>query len=272
MTTPPITWLSLGAAALLCGPSSMIADRTRVLTSGDRLAGHPRAPVRRRVPSLPWLIVPPVVFGTALVVRWRGPALGLAAAAVLATGGVLVTDIVRVRRAASIQVALHAAIRLLVAELEAGSQPAAALRAAAEIGTDRLPALSAAAQAAAAGRDAGAALAAQPITRSLGLAWALSTDTGAPLAAVLARVARDIEASADQRRAVSVALSGPRCSAVVLAALPLIGLALGTAMGARPLAFLTTSAAGRLVACVGALLDVAGVLWMRRILQRAQRS
>jgi tight adherence protein B len=45
---------------------------------------------------------------------------------------------------------------------------------------------------------------------------------------------------------------------------------MGMAMGARPLAFLIGSNAGRVVCCAGVLLDAAGVLWLRGLLRRAE--
>jgi tight adherence protein B len=42
-------------------------------------------------------------------------------------------------------------------------------------------------------------------------------------------------------------------------------------MGARPLPFLLGTPPGRLLCCAGVVLDVTGVLWMRRILRRAER-
>jgi Flp pilus assembly protein TadB len=42
-------------------------------------------------------------------------------------------------------------------------------------------------------------------------------------------------------------------------------------MGAHPGGFLLGAGAGRAVCCAGVLLDVAGVLWMRAILRRAER-
>ena len=83
---------------------------------------------------------------------------------------------------------------------------------------------------------------------------------------------RSNPAAADQRRTVAIALAGPRASAALLTALPLLGIALGAAMGARPWAVLLGMPAGRVLSCVGVLLDAVGVLWMRRILTRAQRS
>jgi tight adherence protein B len=87
---------------------------------------------------------------------------------------------------------------------------------------------------------------------------------------VLTHLAHDLAAVAEQRRAVAVALSGPRSSAAVLTGLPVLGIALGAAMGARPLPFLFGAGPGRAVCAAGVVLDAAGVLWMRRIVRRAQ--
>ncbi len=110
-----------------------------------------------------------------------------------------------------------------------------------------------------------------PNTRPIGLAWQLGEDTGAALAGVLGRVATDLADVDEQRRTVAVALAGPRASAGLLTALPLVGIGLGAAMGARPWEFLFGPPAGRVVCCVGVVLDAAGVFWIRRILSRAER-
>jgi tight adherence protein B len=267
MTT--LGWLALGLAALLVtGPAVVparadeLAARRRLATAPGAEAGHAMASVRRAVA--------PAVAGTVLMIAWAlGPALGVAAGAVALCAWGLARDAGRRRSAAARDADLLAAVRVLVAELEAGTRPAAALGAAADVAAAHRPALQAAAAEATAGGDAGALLAADPATRALGLAWQLGHDAGTALADVLARVAADLAAAAEQRRAVGVALSGPRASAAVLTGLPVLGLVMGTAMGARPVAFLLESSAGRLVAGAGVLLDVAGVWWMWRILRAA---
>jgi tight adherence protein B len=103
-------------------------------------------------------------------------------------------------------------------------------------------------------------------------AWRVAEHSGAPLVDVLGRVAADLADHEQQQRSVAVALAGPRSSAALLAGLPVVGIALGAAMGARPLAFLFGTPQGRLVCCVGAVLDAAGVLWTQRLMQRAQRE
>ena len=60
-------------------------------------------------------------------------------------------------------------------------------------------------------------------------------------------------------------LAEPRATAMVLAALPALGLALGAALGADPLSWLTGSGPGRLVLAAGLALEALGVLWSWRI-------
>jgi tight adherence protein B len=206
-----------------------------------------------------------------VLVGWRaGPVLAVAAAAVFAVGAVLVRDVIVARADASRRAELRRGVRVLVAELEAGALPARALAASAEVAPYYSVVLRAAGQAAAVGDDAAAVLCARDETRPIGLAWTLGQDAGAPLAEVLGRVADDLSAAEEQYRAVAVALSGPRSSAVMLAGLPVVGIALGASMGAQPLTFLGGRGAGQLVCCVGVLLDGAGLMWMRRILRSAQ--
>ena len=267
----PTGWLAMAAAVLLCSAPGRAPSRLRDLAARHRLAELDRGRPRLRRPRPSGLLV---VLGGAAVgaVGWRtGPALGIAAAAVLAVGAVLVRDARANRAGIARRADLRAAVRVLVSELEAGALAAAALSAAAEVASQYANVLRDAASEAAAGGDAATVLIRDPDTRAIGLAWALGQDTGAPLADVLGRVADDLAATDDQRRAVMVALSGPRSSAVVLTGLPVVGIALGVAMGAQPLAFLGGSSAGRLVCCVGVLFDAAGVLWMRRIVRSAQQ-
>jgi tight adherence protein B len=200
-----------------------------------------------------------------------GVLLAAAAAAVCGTARVVARDAAGRRLAAARHAQLVMALRVLIGELESGARPPAALGAAAELAPAYAAVLTSAAVAAESG-DAGGVLVANPSTRAIGFAWRLGERAGAELSGVLARVARDLAAQEEQRRSVAIALAGPQASAAVLAGLPLLGVALGAAMGARPWAFLIGAGPGRGVCCVGVLLDVGGVLWMRRILRRADRG
>jgi tight adherence protein B len=56
---------------------------------------------------------------------------------------------------------------------------------------------------------------------------------------------------------------------VVLAGLPVLGLLMGSGVGARPWSVLTTTAAGQVLLVVGVLLELAGIAWTGRLARRA---
>ena len=93
--------------------------------------------------------------------------------------------------------------------------------------------------------------------------------TGAPAAPTLARLAQAAAEEDEARLAVRSALAAPRATARVLTALPLIGLALGQAMGADPVRVLLTTGPGRIAAVVGVLGAVLAALWSRRLVRAA---
>ena len=100
-------------------------------------------------------------------------------------------------------------------------------------------------------------------------AWALSERSGAPIATVLDRVEDDLRSRIRQRQAVAAQLAGARSTAVLLAALPAVGIALGAGMGASPLAVLLGTTGGQLALLAGVVLDSSGVLWTARIVAAA---
>ena len=60
--------------------------------------------------------------------------------------------------------------------------------------------------------------------------------------------------------------------AMPLSWLPLMGIGFGTIVGARPIAFLTGEWVGHACLLIGAGLEVAGVLWVRRLTRRAEKA
>lgn len=98
----------------------------------------------------------------------------------------------------------------------------------------------------------------------------LSHEVGAPLAQVLDRCAEGITEAAHARDARRVAMAGPRATARVLAWLPLVGLALGAAIGARPLDVLLDGSWGSAALLAGLGLVVVGRRWSTLLLRHAQ--
>lgn len=165
-------------------------------------------------------------------------------------------------------------------DMEAGSTVAsAALRAAALLRggvpamhvwrrlseeTDAAPELLDIAQRLADGWASAAALAAcaGPEWRVLAVAWHLAEQSGAPLSAVLERLAEALNSleKLSQRR--SVLLAGPNATIRLVAALPIVALAFGALLGFDPFSVLL-SGAGVTLAIVGVLLLLAGVRWAK---------
>jgi tight adherence protein B len=272
----PLAWLATAAALGLVPLPSAGWRRALGLSRRGRLAtvaaNLPRPPRSRPPPWVLGLVGCSAAAGAGYTAG--GPALGVAAAVVAATAAMLISSALARRHEARRRRGLLAAIRLVVAELSAGSRPDAALGAGAAVAPEHASAFAAAASSAAAGGDVAGALltsAAADLT-PLAHAWRVAEESGAPLADVLGRVAADLADHEQQQRSVAVALAGPRSSAALLAGLPVIGVALGAAMGARPLGFLLGTPPGRLVCCAGALLDAAGVIWTQRLMLRAERA
>jgi tight adherence protein B len=211
-----------------------------------------------------------------------------------AGGGVaaaMVTGTVVVRRragrdcrtAATAATGLSDALGILVAELRAGAHPGDAITAAAETqldgsahaGTDVVRALSAVAAAARLGGDVPAVLRSAgpvPLHAWLGRladAWSLADRYGIPLADLLDAVRSDTEHRVRFAAEVQARLAGPRATAAVLAGLPLLGLALGQAVGAAPLHVLGETVVGQVLLVIGTAAACIGVLWSARLVSGA---
>lgn len=185
-----------------------------------------------------------------------GPAAALALLAAAAAYRRHAASAAATRAARANAAALPPLCRALAAELRAGAPPATAL---ARVAADAPPAL-----AAHLARLDGSPPPGAEHARALAALLTLAAGAGTGLADGCDRLA-DALAAAERRRAdLHAQLAGPRASAVVLAALPGIGLALGAALGSGPLRFLATPPG---VACLTAAvtLDVLGLLWVRRL-------
>jgi tight adherence protein B len=161
------------------------------------------------------------------------------ASVVLSTGAADRSD----RRAAA---TLVDSIGIVAADLRAGQQPAEALNA---LNTDVIAR-----------------------HRAVIAVWTVSERSGAPVAAVLDRVEQDLRARQAQTREVAAQLAGARSTAGLLAILPVLGIGLGAATGARPLTVLLGEPRGQLALVVGVVLEALGVLWTSRIVATAQGS
>jgi len=96
-------------------------------------------------------------------------------------------------------------------------------------------------------------------------AWSIADATGAPLAVVLERVSDAVQATVDVDREVEVEAAPARATARLMAFLPLIGIGLGTTLGADPLGVLIGTGLGVGCLIAGLALACAGVWWIERL-------
>ena len=101
--------------------------------------------------------------------------------------------------------------------------------------------------------------------RPVAAACQVAETAGIPVAGVLEGVAATLRGELRARRQVAVALAGPRATARLLALLPLVGVALGTALGGDPLGVLLAGPAGWSFVVLGVALDVLGLRWTARL-------
>ena len=99
----------------------------------------------------------------------------------------------------------------------------------------------------------------------------LSGRTGCSLAEVLSSVEDDLRARSRAELELRTATAGPRAGAWLLAGLPVLGLAMGSGVGADPWSVLTTTGTGQVLLVAGVGLEVAGVAWSSRLVRRAVR-
>ncbi|MGN6245252.1 MAG: type II secretion system F family protein [Motilibacteraceae bacterium] len=187
--------------------------------------------------------------------------------------------LVAARRAALVEVC-----RAVAAELRAGRDPDGALLVALEpllepgavaraVQAELLP-LVVAARTGAPLASLLRALAAVPgaeAARSLALCWQVAGQSGVGLAAAVERVGEGAAADVALRRQVSAELAAPRATARLLAVLPLLGVLMGTALGARPLTVLLTTPLGLGCLALGGLLTALGTWWAARIVRSVLR-
>ncbi|MFC4943254.1 type II secretion system F family protein [Pseudonocardia sp. GCM10023141] len=169
------------------------------------------------------------------------------------------------------------AVRRMAEELRAGTHPTAALAGITSDGPQARAVLGPAAVAAGLGDDVPAALrraagehpaVAGDVERIAG-AWELSTRHGVPLAGLLAGAQEHIRWQVRFTRTVGAQLAGPRATATVLTALPVLGLGLGQLVGADPIGVLRSGLLGQVLVVVGVALAAAGSAWTERIIAAA---
>jgi tight adherence protein B len=99
----------------------------------------------------------------------------------------------------------------------------------------------------------------------LAACWRLCERSGVGLAQATARLADALRDDEQIRRETAAQVAGPRATCVLLAVLPLFGLAMGGALGAEPLHLLFGTPVGVGLLTSAAVLETAGLVWMTRI-------
>ena len=169
------------------------------------------------------------------------------------------------------------AVFALAAELRAGRAPGQALSLVASCTTHLREDLSVAASAVEAGASASSELGQVAQTpgcsgfAAVAAAWQVTESAGGAVADVLERLGDTLDIERQNRAALNAALAAPRATMVLLAALPILGLALGQSFGARPISVLVHRPLGWAMLALGTSLDAIGIAWTRALVRRALR-
>ncbi|MFC6087546.1 type II secretion system F family protein [Sphaerisporangium aureirubrum] len=103
----------------------------------------------------------------------------------------------------------------------------------------------------------------------LAACWRVGPVVGGGMTALIERVTAALRDAESHRSEVAAQLAGPRATARLLAALPVLGLLLGTALGLHPHTFLLSTPAGLSCLAIGLTLTATGLLWTHRLTLRA---
>jgi tight adherence protein B len=106
---------------------------------------------------------------------------------------------------------------------------------------------------------------------ALAAVWELAQTRGVSVAAVADQLAEHGRQAVAARRLLNSELAEARATVRVLAFLPVIGIFLGTILGANPLAWLLSTSAGHVVVVVALVFELGGFLWVRAIVQSVER-
>ena len=230
----------------------VVSCRQRYAVAG--VAAHVRA-ASRRVPAPLRVGGPAALIGVVVAL----PAGGVAGFAAGCYGGLALAAAGRHRRARHAAQHRGALLDLLgaaAADLRAGLPPAAALAG--------LPPAAVGPPGAA---PAGLPPAADLLAARAGAALRLADRTGAPLADLLERIEADARTADRTHAAAQAQAAGARATALLLAALPVGGIALGYSMGVDPLSVLRFTPLGAACAAGAIVLQLAGLVWSQRLAQ-----
>ena len=246
-----------------------------LLVAGALVVAWPRGTVRRwSLPRLPdlaglvrWARAAPrrAVIGAIGAVTLcglvaGGPVGGVLAAVYAGLGGRALTRRARRRTAAADRRAALDSLAALAADLRAGLSPISAGGPGGPAGT--MAGVPGGSAGTAAGGPGGPDERLRRLTASV---WRLAERTGAPAADLVERIEADARAADRAGASAAAQAAGAQATAMLLAALPVGGLALGAVIGADPLHVLLRTPLGAICAVAAAGLQCAGLWWAERL-------
>lgn len=263
------------ACALAAGATTLgIARPARRLTG---IGVHPAAggdPVpsgSRRLARL----VPFVAGAATLVFLIVGRfSIMVAVASVVATLAYIVDATHTRRRSRRAEATLIVLLGHVVADLKAGALIGAAFsRAASDLPESTPPEIADTLKAVTAhvhrGGSAHHVLARRPELAGIARMWSVAESHGLSAAQMLDQARTRLSARASHRNSTTASLQGPQATAGILAFLPLVGIGLGTSMGADPAGLLFGGGTGGVLLVVGTALLCGGVLLSAWIIDKA---
>lgn len=102
--------------------------------------------------------------------------------------------------------------------------------------------------------------------RSLAACWSLAASVGAGLADPVRRVALGLRDARSVEQELAAQVAAPKATARLVACLPMAGPLLGALIGANTVGVLVSTSVGRACLVLGLVLNLAGLLWVRRII------
>ena len=100
--------------------------------------------------------------------------------------------------------------------------------------------------------------------------WQVCENNGAALSPALNQFAQQIRVEKELRQELSSSMSGAKLSAWVLAGLPLFGIVLAGFLGVNSLEWLANSKIGNFNIVVAFILEVVGIIWVKKITSRIE--
>ena len=108
------------------------------------------------------------------------------------------------------------------------------------------------------------------VAKSFASLWQFCESNGAALSPALNQFAQQIRVEKELRQELSSSMSGAKLSAWVLAGLPLFGIVLAGFLGVNSLEWLANSKIGNFNIVVAFILEVVGIIWVKKITSRIE--